>query len=148
MTMDQKMSNIRSWRERATQTLAYEIGGLAFITPLFAVATNYGLAESMALNIALSLMFLIWTFFHNWTFDLVEQRFGAGPASDRSHRLRVLHALSLEITSAFVTLPMIMWMVGLTFWEALLVDIGLSVACAIYTYLFFLAFDWIRPVSA
>ena len=117
--MDHKTATMRSWRERAAQTLAYEIGGLALITPLFAGATDHGVVESVALMIALLVMFLTWTFVHNWTFDLVEQRRGGGPASDRSHRLRVLHALSLEITSAIVTLPMIMWMVGLTFLEAL-----------------------------
>ena len=140
--------HMRSWRERAVQTLAYEIGGIVLITPLFASATDHGVTDSAFVIIALTLIFLIWTFVHNLTFDIVERHYGGGPSSARSHPLRIVHALSLEVSSAIFTLPLIMWMVGLSFWQALLVDIGLSVAYALYAYVFHLAFDRIRPVSA
>lgn len=148
MTMEQNTPAMRSWRERAAQTVAYEIGGVALITPLFASATDTGVTESLTLIIVLSLAFLLWTFVFNWTFDFIEHRSGGGPASARPHRLRILHAASLEFTSVIVTLPILMWMIGLTFWEAVMVEIGLSLAYAIYAYLFFLAFDRIRPISA
>ena len=38
---------IRSWRERAIQTLAYEFGGLLVVAPLWTVVTGASAAESV-----------------------------------------------------------------------------------------------------
>jgi uncharacterized membrane protein len=54
------------------------------------------------------------------------------------HRLRVVHAAHLSFTAVVVTLPIVLWMIGLTFREALMVEIGHSLVCAIHAFLFFL----------
>ena len=146
MTKTQQMHGMRTWRERAIQTVAYEIGGIILITPLFAQATDHAVTESIILIVALSVMFLIWTFAHNLIFDMTERSCGGGPSSIRSYKRRIFHALSLEVSSVIVTLPLIMWSIGLSFWDALLVDVGLSFGYALYAYVFYLAFDRLLPL--
>jgi uncharacterized membrane protein len=58
----------------------------------------------------------------------------------------VLHAVGLEATSALVTWPLIVAVTGLGWLEALVADFGLTLAYALYGYLFHLAFDRLRPV--
>jgi uncharacterized membrane protein len=138
---------IRSFRERAVQTLLYEAGGIAIAAPLYDLIFGAGAAQSVALMVVLSVILLIWIPLFNWLFDLVEWRMTRRPASDRPHGLRMLHAFGMEATSIVVTVPAIMIVGGHGFWEAVAVDIGLSVLYVVYAYLFHILYDRFRPVT-
>jgi uncharacterized membrane protein len=138
---------IRSFRERAVQTLLYEAGGIAVAAPLYNLIFGAGAAESVTLMLVLSVILLIWIPAFNWLFDLVEWRVTRRPASDRPHTMRALHAFGMEATSLVVTVPAIMVVGGHGFWEAVAVDIGLSVVYVIYAYLFHILYDRLRPVT-
>lgn len=138
---------IRSFRERAFQTLLYEAGGIAVAAPLYHLIFGAGAAQSVTLMIVLSVILLIWIPAFNWLFDLVEWRLTRRPASDRPHGLRALHAFGMEATSIVVTVPAIMLVGGHGFWEAVAVDIGLSVLYVIYAYIFHILYDRLRPVT-
>ena len=139
---------LRTPRERAFQTLCYEAGGFLAATPLYALFAGSDSAQSALLILSLSLAVMIWSPLHNSVFDLVEWRLCGRLASDRPHRLRLVHALSHEASSVLVTLPLIMLIGGLGFAEALLADLGLTALYAGYAYLFHLAYGRIRPVRA
>ncbi len=85
---------LRSARERACQTLAYEIGGLAIAAPLYSLIFGSGPGEGFALVAALAVAVMIWSPIHNTAFDWVEWRIAHRVASDRPHRWRVVHAIS------------------------------------------------------
>ena len=136
----------RSFRERVFQTLFYEVGGLAIVTPIYSALFEVGAVDSLALMVALSVAVLAWSPLHNAAFDIVEWRLARRVASDRPHGLRVLHAVSHETTTIVVTLPMIMAFGGHDFWEALAIDVGLTVFYAAYAYLYFAAYDRLRPI--
>jgi uncharacterized membrane protein len=67
-------------------------------------------------------------------------------ASARPHRLRMLHAVGLEVSSVLVTCPIIVVMTGLGWWQALVADIALGAVYAAYGYLYHWVFDRLRPV--
>lgn len=138
---------IRSIRERAFQTLLYEAGGIAVAAPLYNLIFGAGAAESVTLMLVLSVILLIWIPLFNWLFDLAEWRLTRRRASDRPHALRALHAFGMEATSLVVTVPAIMIVGGHGFWEAVAVDIGLSVVYVIYAYVFHILYDRFRPVT-
>ena len=137
---------VRSWRERALQTLAFELGGLLIVAPIWTLVTGATAAESVTLLICLSVAVMAWMAGYNTVFDLVEARLAGIVASDRPHVRRVLHAVGLEVTSALVTWPLIAVVAGLGWLEALAADLGLTIAYAIYGYFFHLGFDRLRPV--
>lgn len=137
---------LRSPKERLLQTLAYEAGGLALVTPIYASVFGAGTDEAAAVLIMLSIAVLFWTPIHNTIFDAVEWRLFARVASDRPTKVRLLHAINLEATSMIVTLPLLLVLGGLTLTEAILTDIGLTLFYAAYAYVFHLIYDRLRPV--
>jgi uncharacterized membrane protein len=137
---------LRSGRERAIQTLAFEALGLALVSPLFAWFIGASAGESLLVLGVLSLAVMAGSAFYNTVFDQVEARAAGRVASDRPHRLRVVHAIGLELTAALATWPLIVALTPLGWLQALVADIGLMLAYAVYGYFFHLAFDRLRPI--
>ena len=137
---------LRRARERLLQTLLFEAGGLLLVTPLLAWASGAQAGESLALLVALSVAVMVWAALYNMAFDRLEARFAHRVASDRPHRLRVVHALGLELSSVLATCPLIVWMTGLGWWQALALDVVLGAAYAAYGYAYHWLFDRLRPV--
>lgn len=140
-------TGMRTWRSRVARTVAYEAGGILLVAPAVALATEHSIEESTLFLVLVSLAFLIWDYVYNLGFDLIEHALGQGPSSARRHPWRIFHAISLEVSSIIVTVPLIMWLVGLSFWEAVAVDLALSAVYATYAYVFHLCFDWFYPVK-
>jgi uncharacterized membrane protein len=138
---------MRTRRERVIQTLWFEALGLAIVTPLFAHFAGTPADESVALLGALSVTVMCWSMLYNTGADWIEYRVAGRVASDRPHGLRVLHALGHEATSVVVTWPFIVALTGFGWQDALLADIGLTLAYAVYGYAFHLGFDRLRPVK-
>lgn len=137
---------VRTWRERAFQTIAFEVGGLLLVSPLWNLASGESAGESLFLLVCLSAAVMTWMAAYNTAFDLAEVRLAGRVASERPHRWRVLHAVGLEVSSILVTWPLIALITGFGWLEALAADIGLTAAYAIYGYFFHLGFDRLRPV--
>lgn len=137
---------LRSARERLIQTLWFEGLGLLLVAPGYAWVTGAHAGESFAMVAAVSLVVMAWAAAYNTLFDLVELRRTGRVASDRPHALRSLHAIGLETSAVLVSCPVIWAMTDLGWWGALLADLGLTVAYAIYGYAFHWVFDRLRPV--
>jgi uncharacterized membrane protein len=137
---------LRSPRERAIQTLAYEAGGLCLSVPLVVLFGGGTMGQAFVLLLALSAAVLVWSPIHNTVFDWVDFRLTGRLASDRPQRWRLVHAASHEATTVVVTLPILIWLGGLSVWEALLADLGLTLLYAAYAYVFHLVYDRLRPM--
>jgi S-adenosylmethionine decarboxylase len=138
---------LRSWRERALQTLCFEVGGLVVASPIYSAFTGKGKEESILLVLILSIIVSLWAAFHNSVFDYIDIRLTGRIASDRPHKARIFQATSQELTSMLVTLPVIMVIGGHGFIEALTIDVGLTIIYTVYAYLFHMVYDHVRPVQ-
>lgn len=136
----------RAPHERLAQTVLYEAGGLALAAPLFAAAFGTGVGHSLLVLAALSGAVILVGPIHDSLFDRIEWRLTGRSASRRPHRLRLLHAVTHELAGLALTLPLLMVLAKLGFWEAVLAELGLTAFYVAYAYLFFLAYDLIRPV--
>lgn len=139
-------TGLRTPRERLIQTLWFEGLGLLLVAPAYAWASGAGLGDSFGLVVALSLAVMLWAALYNTVFDRIEHRRTGRVASERPHGLRTAHAVGLEVSSVLVTWPLIWALTDLGWWGALAADLGLSVVYAAYGYLFYWAFDRLRPV--
>lgn len=139
---------LRSPRERLLQTLCYEGGGLFLSIPLYLLYSGQTAEDGALLMLALSVAVMIWSPFHNTVFDRLDLRLSGRVASDRLHRWRVVHAVSHEATTVGLTLPILVWLGGHGWAEALLLDLGLTGLYAGYAYGFHLVYDRVRPVRA
>jgi uncharacterized membrane protein/S-adenosylmethionine/arginine decarboxylase-like enzyme len=138
--------HLRSLRERIIQTLFYEAGGLLLVTPAYGWITGHTSAESLKTLVAVSIATMTWAALHNTFFDYFEACFTQRVASERPHVWRAVHACSSEASSIIVTTPVIMIVGGYGLWDALLIDIGLTLAYAAYGYLYHVGFDFLRPM--
>jgi uncharacterized membrane protein len=139
---------LRSRRERLIQTLWFEALGLAIVSPLFAFFAGVSTGESLVVLIALSIAVMGWSAVYNTAFDRIEQHCTGRVASDRPHGWRVLHTVALEASALVVTWPLIVALSSLGWLEALAAEVGLTLAYALYGYVFHLGFDRLRPVRA
>ncbi len=123
------------------------MGGLIVAAPVYASVFGRSSDAAMVVIIALSIAVMTWAPVYNTIFDRVEFNLTGRVASDRPHFWRIIHALLHEATSIVVTLPLIMVLGHHGFWEALTVDIGLTLLYAGYAYVFYFTFDQVRPVA-
>jgi len=137
---------IRSRRERLIQTLRFEALGIVIVSPLFAHFAGPSLGKSIIVLTALSVTMMCWSALYNTGFDLIEVRCTGRVASDRPHGLRVLHTIGNEATALIVTWPLMVALTPLAWLQALVAEIGLTLAYVLYGYLFHLGFDRLRPV--
>ncbi len=139
---------LRSPQERMFQTLMFEAGGLCLAVPAYMVAMAGDAGHGALLMAALSVAVMLWSPLHNTAFDLMDLRLSGRVASERPQRLRVLHALSHEVSSVAVTLPIMVLAGGHTVAEALSLNLMLTLLYAAYAYVFHLAYDRVRPIDA
>jgi uncharacterized membrane protein len=139
---------IRNLRERVIQTLWFELLGLALVAPLFAYFSGASAGDSFTLLLMLAIVVTLWSGLYNSAFDLAELRLAGRVASARPHHWRVLHTIGLETSAIALTWPLVVAVTKLGWQEALVADMGLTLAYVAYGYVFHLAFDRLRPVHA
>lgn len=142
------MVALRDARERALQTLCFEALGLLLVTPLYSLAAGSAMDDALGLLVLLSVVVMAWSALYNTAFDWAEARLAQRVASDRPAGLRVAHALGLEGSVLLATWPLIHYVGGLSWRDALIADIGLTLTYAAYAWAFHWAFDRLRPVRA
>jgi uncharacterized membrane protein len=138
----------RSARERFAQAVLYEVIALVLLTPVYSFALDLPMDNSFATMLMISVAVVIWVWIYNTIFDRVMLAKTGRLAHDKTTRLRILHAGLYELTVTFIAVPIILVMSGKPIWVALLADIGFSMIFAIYTYVFYLIYDRLRPVRA
>ncbi len=138
---------LRKPRERFIQTIFFEIGGLLLAVPLYVLIAGGSRSEGALLMATLTLAVMVWSPLHNAVFDWADLRLSGRVASERPHGWRVVHAISHEATAVMVTLPILLWLGGLTLWGALATNLGLTLLYTVYAYGFHLVYDRLRPVG-
>lgn len=139
---------LRSWRERVIQTLSYEVGALLIAAPLYQWMFSASAGDSLQLLVTLSVAVMLWSPVHNTVFDWLDARWFDRVASDRHGMARWAHAFSHEASTLIVTLPLIVWIAGHSWFDALWVDLGLTLFYTVYAWVFHCCFDRLRPIRA
>lgn len=136
----------RSVKERIVQSVLYEVIALVGLTPVYAWALGLPLDNSAATMAMISLIVVVWVAIYNTIFDRLMYRRTGRLAHQKTQALRVFHAVLYEVTVTFIAVPVIVLMSGKSLWVALAADIAFSFFFAVYTYVFYLVYDTLRPV--
>lgn len=125
----------------------FEIIAIAVTTVGFAWFSGQGAGRASAVAVITSVVAVIWNLTYNTAFERWESR---QAVRGRSWRRRVAHALGFEGGLTLVLVPLLAWLLKISLWEALVLDIGLIVFFLVYAFLFNLAFDHVfgLPASA
>lgn len=131
-----------SKKERLFHAILFEI--LAILISILAVKliSHYPTTETTLIIVLISLIAVIWNMLFNWIFDL----FFTAPRETRKIPLRIFHTIAFEGGLLLFTLPMIVYILNISWLEAFIMDIGLTLLILIYTFFFNLGYDHIRIV--
>lgn len=136
---------IRSGWDRLRYALMFEILLVATIGISLSLLFGRSAADTSMMAAILSGIALLVNLIYNYVYDRVDVHFGRIP-TERTLLRRAIHAIGFESILAIISLPILMWWLGLSLWQALLLDLGMMSAIVVYTFLFSLFYDKYFPI--
>lgn len=132
---------------KIVQAVLYEAIAVAVLSPAIALVYDNGLAHAGALSLMLSASALAWNVVYNYLFEYWERR---QPDRARTLGRRLLHSAGFEGGLVLLLVPLVAWWLQISWWAALVTDLGLFVFFFFYALVFQWAFDRVFdvPVSA
>lgn len=134
------MSLQKSIKERFFHALCFELLAIAICAPLGAWLLGYSLAHMGLLTLMISLIAMLWNMLFNALFDRLQLRLGFS----RTLAVRAGHAVVFEIGLVLAVVPLAAWWLGISLWQAFLLDIGIVLFFLPYTFVYNLTYDNLR----
>ncbi|ADM97160.1 multidrug/biocide efflux PACE transporter [Dickeya dadantii] len=125
----------KTFRERMAHAIGFEVMALLICAPIGAWVLGRSILQVGALSIMLSSVAMIWNVVYNSLFD----RLWPVSRVRRGLWVRMGHALGFEGGFILIGLPLAAWMLNLTLWQALMVEIGFFLFFLPYT----MAYNWL-----
>ena len=135
---------MRSTPDRIRHAVSFEIIAIAMVMFLGSHVFGMPPVSMGAVGIASSLVATIWTYLYNLGFDHALLRLNGSP--ENSWTMRVVHTILFEITLSLLLLPLIAIMLGISFIDALVMDLAMTAFFLVYTFVFNLVYDRIFPI--
>lgn len=126
--------------ERIFHAILFELGAVLSTLVLTSVTTNHESRELGIVIVLISLIAMAWNVVFNWFFDKIF----SGERLKRGFGLRLLHTLSFEGGLLLFTIPLIVFVLNIGWWEAFIMDIGMTLFILAYSILFNWVYDYIR----
>jgi uncharacterized membrane protein len=135
---------MRSTADRIRHAVSFEIIGIIIATPLAALAFHLPGEHSAVLVVASATVAMLWNYIYNLGFDHLMQRLTGSTA--KSGRVRVAHALLFELGLLLIMLPLVAWYLGISLWQALIMDMALALFYVAYAFVFNWVYDRLFPL--
>jgi uncharacterized membrane protein len=142
----EKVINIRTGKERLKFSCLFELTLIAILAPMGALVLEKQILDVGVLAIVLSLKAMLFNLLYNWIFDLVDVRAGRIP-TQRNVPRRILHAVGFEVGLMITSLPIVVWWLGLSILQALIMDLVVTSFVVVYTFAFTWSYDRLYPVA-
>lgn len=127
-------------KERLLHSALFEIGAVGVSTiAMLLVSPDKGSA-ALGVGILMSVVAMVWNLIFNSLFDKIF----TAPRETRGIVIRILHTVMFECGLLIATVPMIVYFLQLTLWQALMADIGLTILIMIYALIFNWIYDNVR----
>ncbi len=122
---------------RITYAVIFEILAVGFTTIILGLLGNDS-GPAFIVGVLSSTVALTWNLIFNWLFEAFERRIGV---THRPLYMRVAHAVCFETGLILMLVPAIAWVLGVTLWEAFLLEVVLLIFFLIYTGVYAWVFD-------
>lgn len=132
----------RSTKERFFHALGFEILAIALCAPLGTWLLGYSLIHMGWLTLMISLIAMSWNMVFNAAFDRTQRRLGF----QRNFTARAIHAILFEIGLTLAVVPLAAHWLGISLWDALVLDFAILVFFLPYTFGFNWLYDHIRAL--
>lgn len=135
---------MRTTADRVRHAISFEILGIAIATPLAAFAFGLHAGDSAVIVIGSATVAMAWNYVFNLIFDHAMTRWAG--TTLKTVPLRIAHAVLFEIGLLIMLMPLIALYLGISLWQALLLDLGFALFYMVYALAFNWAYDRVFPL--
>ena len=135
---------MRTFKDRIRHTVLFEFLALGIAAFGGAWILDRPVETIGALSLMFSLLAMGWNLAFNWLFDHWDQRYRNAAA--RGVLLRMVHASLFELGMVIAGIFLTAWWLGISYWEALIIDIGFSAFFLVYAFCFNWLYEVIFPI--
>jgi uncharacterized membrane protein len=135
---------MRSVRDRIRHAISFEIIGLLLVTPLGAVVFNKPIEDIGVIAVVGATLATLWNYVYNLSFDMLMTRWRG--TTEKTIPIRVLHTVLFEAGLLVVLLPFIATYLGITLWEAFVMDAAFALFYMVYAFVFNWGYDRVFPL--
>ncbi len=135
---------MRTTADRIRHAISFEIIGILLIVPLGALGLGMTMESIGVVAIFGATIATLWNYLYNIGFDKIMKRIRG--TVHKTLAIRIIHTILFEFGLLTVTLPFIAYYLGVTLWQALLIDIAYVVFYLIYAFIFNWSYDYIFPI--
>ena len=130
----------RSPYERTFHAVSYEVVGVITSAPLIAFFSGKNMAESGFIAIMVSVIATLWNYLFNLLFDIVTRK----RSIKKTARVRVFHSILFEVGLIALTVPAISFTMGLSFYQAFMLELAMLIYFLPYTFVFNWCYDALK----
>lgn len=135
---------MRTTKDRIRHALGFEVIGLIIFAPLASLVFGFELHLMSVLAVAGSIIATLWNYVYNLLFDHAMLKLRGDVR--KTITIRVFHALLFEGGLLLLFMPMIAWYLGVTLWEAFIMDIAMAAFYLVYAFIYNIAYDRVFPI--
>ena len=136
---------MRTHRDRIRHAVGFEIIALILSIPIMSFFFDFDIKDIGVIAIVGSIMATIWNYGFNIVFDKGMVRFKR--STFKTPAIRVLHVLLFESGLLMLYLPMVAWYLGISLWQAFIMDASLVGFYLFYNLSYNWAYDKIFPIQ-
>lgn len=126
--------------ERVFHAVLFEVLLIILTVAITAAVTDHSVSELSSMILLMSATAVVWNFIFNIIFDKIF----TGERVERGFGVRLLHTVAFEGGLLFFTVPIVMYMLNIGWWEAIMMDISMTLGIMVYTMLFNWIYDNVR----
>ncbi|WP_201540321.1 PACE efflux transporter [Psychrobacter sp. 1044] len=137
---------MRTVKDRIRHTLGFEIIGLIIFVPLASWLFGFDIQSIGLIALAASIIATLWNYFYNLLFDHSMLKLRGNV--HKTVPLRMLHAFLFEGGLLLLFLPIIAWHLGISLWQAFLMDITMATFYLVHAFVYNWIYDNVFPIPA
>ncbi|MBG51939.1 MAG: PACE efflux transporter [Alphaproteobacteria bacterium] len=135
---------MRNVKDRIRLALSFEIIGLAIVIPLGALVFSMPVADIGIVGVVSATIATVWNYLFGLMFD--HAKLWLTGDVHKSVLARVIHAVLFELGLLAILLPFIAWQLGISVFQAFILDISFALFYLVYAFVFNWLYDLVFPI--
>jgi uncharacterized membrane protein len=135
---------MRKPADRIRHAILFELIGILIATPLAAFVFGLHAGDSAVIIIGSATVAMGWNYVYNLGFDHALAAWRG--TTLKTPGLRVAHAVLFELGLLVMLMPLIAWYLGVSLWQALVMDLAFALFYMGYALVFNWAYDRVFPL--
>ncbi|MCQ1061243.1 PACE efflux transporter [Photobacterium sp. ZSDE20] len=128
--------------ERVFHAVLFEVLAVSLSIGLLMFFTDHQVGALSGTMIIIATIAMAWNFVFNWGFD----QFFPGDKTKRTIAKRAFHVVLFELGLLALTIPVMAAILGVSLYQAFIMDVGVTVFITIYAFVFNFIYDHIGAI--